>query len=300
MRFAILGPLRVDGPAGTIEIKAHKQRALLAVLLLSARDGAVAVDRLIDALWDQEPPPTAVKALQVSVSQLRRALGAETIVTQPSGYAVALAPDPLDLSRFEALVERSRHSPPEGAVELLREALALFRGPPLADVQLYGPAAGEVARLADLRLAALERRVDLELELLHGRHGELVTELETLTAEHPYRERFHAQLMLALYRAGRQADALDAYRRARAVLVDDLGLEPSPTLQRLEAAILAHDPALEVAPPAARGAAAAPAAPATAPAAPPRPPATPDAAFIRPPKAPGVEHLSSVKYASST
>jgi DNA-binding SARP family transcriptional activator len=246
MRFAILGPLRVEGPSGAIELKAHKQRALLALLLLSGRDGAVPVTRLIDALWDQEPPPTAAKALQVNVSQLRRALGAETIVTQPSGYAVRLEPGSLDLTRFEDLVARAAGAPPAVAVELLREALALFRGPPLADVLLYGPAAGEAARLADLRLAALEQRVDLDLERMRDRHGALVTELEALTAEHPYRERFHAQLMLALYRAGRQADALDAYRRARQALVGDLGLEPSPALKRLEAAILAHDPELEI------------------------------------------------------
>ncbi len=173
------------------------------MLLLAHRDEAVPVTRLIDGLWDQDPPATANKGLQIIVSQLRRAVGAETIVTRSQGYAVRLEPGALDLERFEALVERARLLPTAAAADLLREALALFRGAPLADVLLYGAAASESDRLAAQRLAALERRIDLDLEL--GRHGELVSELEALASEHPYRERFHAQLMLALYRTGRQA-----------------------------------------------------------------------------------------------
>jgi predicted ATPase len=176
---------------------------------------------------------------------LRRTLGASAIVTRSSGYAVALEPGRLDLERFEALVARAQDAPPVKAGELLREALALFRGPPLVDAPLLGPASTEADRLEGLRLAALEQRVEADLAL--GRHGAIVSELEALTAEHPYRERFHAQLMLALYRSGRQADALEAYRRARTILVEELGLDPGRDLQQLEAAILAQDPALDVA-----------------------------------------------------
>ena len=244
MEFAILGPLRVTGPDGPIEINAPKQRALLATLLVSHRSDVVSAERLIDVLWDEDPPPTAAKALQVHVSQLRRALGAETIVTRPTGYAVTLQPGELDLERFETLVDRARSAPPEQAADLLREALALFRGQPLADALLLGPASSEADRIESARLDALEQRIEHDLAL--GRHGDVAGEVESLAAEHPYRERLHAQLMLALYRSGRQADALDAFRRARHALVEDLGLDPSPELKRLEAAILAHDPALEL------------------------------------------------------
>jgi predicted ATPase/DNA-binding SARP family transcriptional activator len=245
VEFAILGPLRVTGPGGPIEINAPKQRALLATLLVSHRSDVVSAERLIDVLWDEDPPATAAKALQVHVSQLRRALGAETIVTRPTGYAVKLAPGELDLERFESLVERARRSPPEEAAQLLREALALFRGPPLTDALLLGPASNEADRIESARLDALEQRIEHDLAL--GRHADVAGELEGLAKEHPYRERLHAQLMLALYRSGRQADALDAFRRARHALVEDLGLDPSPELKRLEAAILAHDPSLELA-----------------------------------------------------
>jgi DNA-binding SARP family transcriptional activator len=166
--FAILGPLRAVGEQGPIELNAAKQRALLAMLLLAHRDGAVSPERLTDVLWGEDPPATANKALQVHISQLRRALGPEQpIVTRPSGYAVALEPGQLDLERFEALVERARSARGEGdlprAARDLREALGLFRGPPLADAPLLGPAATEPDRLAGLRLAALEERLDIEL-----------------------------------------------------------------------------------------------------------------------------------------
>src|SRR4051794_8576777 len=257
MDFALLGPLRVTGPEGPVEVRAAKQRALLAMLLLNHRDAAVSSTRLIDALWGEDPPPTAMKALQVYVSQLRRTVGGATIVTRAPGYAIDLDGGGLDLARFETLTARAAGEPPETAAATLREALALFRGPPLADAPLEGLAATEADRLEGLRLATLEQRLDLELELSGARHASLVGELEALTAEHPYRERFHAQLMLALYRSGRQADALDAYRRARHTLIEDLGLEPSRQLQQLEAAILAQDPRLDAA-------AAAPRAPAPA------------------------------------
>ena len=213
MQFGILGPLRVGGQDGAIQIGAPKQRALLAALLLAYRDDGVSMSRLIDMLWDEDPPPTATKAIQVHVSQLRRALGAGVIVTRPTGYSIG--DGDLDLARFERLVQQARGAPTAQASELLHEALALFRGPPLADAPLYGPAHGEADRLAEVRLSALERRIELDLEL--GRHAELASELEALTHEHPYRERFHAQLMVALYRAGRQADA----RLARILIETD-------------------------------------------------------------------------------
>ena len=237
-RFAILGPLRVDAVAPS----AAKHRSLLAALVLAGADGAT-LARLIDVLWDSEPPATARKALQVYASELRRAHGADVIVTRPSGYAIG--PGESDFARFEALVARAGGEAAAAAAATLREALALFRGEPLADAPLHGPAAGEAERLADLRTDVLERRIELDLAL--ARHRERVAELEALTAQHPYRERFHAQLMLALYRSGRQAEALEVYRRVRATLVEELGLEPGRELQRLEAAILAHDPALELA-----------------------------------------------------
>jgi DNA-binding SARP family transcriptional activator len=244
MEFAILGPLRVVGPDGPIEIKAPKQRSLLAMLLLEHRHDVVSAERLIDVLWGEHPPATAPKALQVLISQLRRTLGAQTIVTRSGGYAIALTDGALDLRQFEALVARARTAEPAHAANLLREALALFRGAPLADAPLMGPAVIEADRIASARVEALEQRIGHDLAL--GRHAEVIGELEGLTAEHAYRERLHAQLMLALYRSGRQADALEAYRRARHALVEDLGLDPSPELKRLEAAILSQDPALEL------------------------------------------------------
>jgi predicted ATPase/DNA-binding SARP family transcriptional activator len=247
MKFGILGPLKVDGPAGDIPVPGAKQRAVLAALLLAHRDGVVSAERLIDELWGERPPATAAKSLQVHVSQLRRLLGdGQPIVTRPTGYAVELAPGDLDLERFERWLDdarRLRHDDPRAAAETLRSALALFRGPPLADVELLGRAASEATRLEGLQLSALEDRLELDLAL--GEHAAAIPELEALVAEHPYRERLHAHLMLALYRAGRQADALDAYRRARTTLVEELGIEPGPELQRLEAGVLAQDPALE-------------------------------------------------------
>ncbi|MDA0180142.1 winged helix-turn-helix domain-containing protein [Solirubrobacter phytolaccae] len=227
-----------------IAVNAPRQRTLLAVLLLSHRHDTVTIDRLIDGLWGEHPPATAIKAAQVHISQLRRLLGPDVIVTRPNGYALAVDPEALDLARFEQLTERARGEPPERAAETLREALSLFRGAPLADALLLGPAAIEADRIEAARLDALEQRIEHDLTL--GRHAEVVPELEALAAEHAYRERFHAQLMLALYRSGRQADALDAFHRARHALVEDLGLDPSPALTRLEAQILAHDPALEL------------------------------------------------------
>ena len=247
--YAVLGPLNVSGPQGPIELKAPKQRALLAVLLLAHREESVSASRLVDELWGENPPATAAKAVQVHLSKLRSALGpGQPIVTRPSGYAVDIEPEQLDLARFEALSERARaarrNGDPHGAAQLWREGLALFRGPPLADVPLHGLAATEASRLAELEVAATEERIAVELEL--GEHLAVAGELQALVAEHPYRERLHAQLMLALYRSGRQAEALDAFRHARRTLVEDLGLEPGRELQQLETAVLAQDPALDL------------------------------------------------------
>jgi predicted ATPase/DNA-binding SARP family transcriptional activator len=247
--FGVLGPLLVSRPQGPVELKAPKQRALLAVLLLAYRSESVSAARLVDELWGESPPATAAKALQVHLSRLRSTLGPEQpIVTLPSGYAVRLEPEQLDLARFEALSERARAARREGDLEaasaLWRDALALFRGPPLADVPLLSSMAAEVGRLGELQLTAVEERIAVDLEL--GEHVAAVGELQAMVAEHPYRERLHAQLMLALYRSGRQADALDAFRHARRTLVENLGLEPGRELQQLENAVLAQDPALDL------------------------------------------------------
>jgi DNA-binding SARP family transcriptional activator len=215
-------------------------------LLLLHANRVVSRDRLIDELWDGSPPETASTALQVHVSQLRKVLGHDTIVTQAPGYLIRVEPGALDLERFESLVREAHGKQAETAAERLREALALWRGPPFADLD-DSLARPERAELEERRSSALEQRIDSDLEL--GRHGELVSELEALVREDPLRERRRAQLMLALYRSGRQADALDAYRSGRKLLADELGLEPGGELRQLEKAILEHDPAL--APPAA-------------------------------------------------
>jgi DNA-binding SARP family transcriptional activator len=223
-----------------VPLGGSKQRALLALLLLHP-NRVVSRDRLIDELWDGSPPDTASTALQVHVSQLRKALGRDTIATQAPGYLVRVEPGALDLDHFERLVKEAQGEEAEPAAKTLREALALWRGPALAD--LGDSFAGtERARLEEQRASVVEQRIDADLDL--GRHAELVPELETLVREEPLRERRRAQLMLALYRSGRQADALDTYRSGRKLLADELGLEPGGELRQLEKAILAHDPAL--------------------------------------------------------
>jgi DNA-binding SARP family transcriptional activator/tetratricopeptide (TPR) repeat protein len=233
MEFRILGPLEVWAEGDRKLDLAGKQRALLAILLLHANK-AVSTDRLIDELWDGEPPETADKALHVYVSRLRKLLGRERVQTAAPGYLLRVEPGELDLARFEQLQRDGR----------LHEALALWRGSPLADVAHERFAQGEIARLEELRLACLEERIEQDLDA--GRHTEVIGELEALVAEHPLRERLRAQLMLALYRARRQAEALTAYQAARRALVDELGLEPSPELQELERRILRQDPSLDV------------------------------------------------------
>src|SRR2546425_204298 len=256
MEFRILGPIEVWSERRQIALGGIKQRALLAVLLLH-RNEVVSIDRLIDELWNGHPPATSVKVVQVYVSQLRKALGGQRarndeegrLVTRAPGYLLRVEPDELDAERFERLVEEGRRAlgagSPRLATRTLLEALALWRGPALADFALDSFAQTEIARLEEVRLTALADRIDADLAL--GRHEQLVSELEALVAENPLRERLRGQLMLALYRAGRQADALEVYRQTREVLHGELGLDPSRALQSLERSILLQDTALELA-----------------------------------------------------
>lgn len=253
MDYRILGPLEAWTGERQLPLGGPRQRALLAILLLRANE-AVSTDRLIDELWGERPPATAANTVQVYVSQLRKTLEArDAIETRAPGYAVRVRPGELDLHRFEELAGRGRRALAGGrageAAEALRAALELWRGPALADLAFEAFAGAAVLRLEELRLAALEERLEADLAL--GRHTELVPELEAIVAEHPLRERARGQLMLALYRAGRQADALDAFQEARRTLVDELGIEPGPALKQLERAILTHDASLEL--PAATG-----------------------------------------------
>src|SRR5215218_7153273 len=234
MEFRLLGSFEVCERGQPLEVGAGKQRALLALLLLRAGE-VVSTDRLIDALWEEDPPASALNSVHVYVSQLRKALGNSRLTTRGHGYLLALEPEQLDLGRFERLLAEGRQllaeGEPERAAEALRAALALWRGPALSDFESEPFARGEIARLEELHLDALEERIEADLAL--GRHAELVSELEGLVREHPLRERLRAQLMLALYRSGRQAEALAAYQDARRTLVDELGVEPGRTLREL-------------------------------------------------------------------
>jgi DNA-binding SARP family transcriptional activator len=251
--FRILGPLEVWDADRPLPLGGAKQRALLALLLLRANE-VLSRDRLIDELWGERPPETATTALQVYVSQLRKALAAagedarRRLATQAGGYVLALTPDELDATRFERLLAEAREclarGDPAEAAASLHEALALWRGPALADFAYEPFAQAEIARLEELRLACLEERIEADLAL--GRQADVVGELEALVVQKPLRERLRGQLMVALYRSGRQAEALEAYQAARRVLVDELGIEPSPALQRLEKAILVQDTSLEL------------------------------------------------------
>jgi DNA-binding SARP family transcriptional activator len=242
MEFLLLGPLEVVDAGRPVRIRGLKERSVLALLLL-ARGRVVSVSHLLDSIWENEPA-SGRKSLQVRVAGLRKVLGADRIVSSPSGYRLRVELGEFDLDRFEALSA-------EGGAENLRAALELWRGAALVE---FGDAAWATApalRLEELRLAALERRIDAELEA--GRHRELAAELDLLVAEHPLRERFWAQRMLALYRAGRQGEALETYRSARRRLVEELGVEPGRALQELERAILTHARSLEVAEPSVGG-----------------------------------------------
>jgi DNA-binding SARP family transcriptional activator len=249
MEFRILGPLEVWDGEGEVSLGGPKPRALLAGLLLHPNE-VVSADRLIDELWGEDSPEDAAAALRVNVSRLRKALAQDVLTTRSPGYVIRVEPDELDLHRFEHLVDEGRSLLARGlaadAAERLNDALSLWRGPALADFAYESFAQAAIARLEEIRLAAVELRIDADLAL--GRHAELVGELEALVAEHPLRERLRRCLMTALYQSGRQADALDAYQDARRALVDELGIDPSPALQELERAILRQEPALNVVP----------------------------------------------------
>lgn len=257
MDFRLLGPLEVRGLDGLLRIRSAKERALLGLLLLRANQ-FVSCDLLIDELWGEHPPTTAKHTLEVHVSRLRRALAVggngSMIESFPGGYRVRVAEDALDVLRFERLLKEGRSELDAGALETaeqrLEAALALWRGPALADLADEPFSEVEAQRLEELRLAALEARLEVALRL--GRHAELVGELQSQVADHPHHERLRAQLMLALYRSGRQADALATYREGRRRLVDELGIEPSRELQELEQGILRQDPTLELRPTAAK------------------------------------------------
>jgi DNA-binding SARP family transcriptional activator len=258
--FAILGPLEAraakagsvvgnaDGarpedraplaPGEPIPLGGPKQRALLAMLLLEA-GRVVSTDRLLEALWEENPPATAVSSLQNFVAQLRKALGADVIETRAPGYLVRLEPEQLDVARVRSLVDAARASEPVQRAALLDEALGLWRGEPLAEFRYEAFAREEIARLEEFRLTLAEERAEAQLAI--GANAEVVAELEALVRANPLRERLRAQLMLALYRSGRQAQALDVYREGREQLVEELGLEPSPLLRGVHASILRQE-----------------------------------------------------------
>jgi DNA-binding SARP family transcriptional activator len=248
LRFRVLGPLEVLDEHGPLRLGGPRQRATLAILLLNA-NRVVPVERLADDLYAGRPPVSAVTQVQRQVSELRRLLGsAEAIETRPPGYALVVREEDFDLARFERLTSEAESARLRrdfgSAAALLEEALALWRGPPLADLAHEPYARAPVERLEELHLAALEQRIDADLAL--GRHASLVAELEALGAEHPLRERLRGQQMLALYRSGRQVEALDVYRATRQQLVSSFGIEPSTGLRAIERAILAHDSSLDV------------------------------------------------------
>jgi len=259
MDFRILGPLEVDQEGRELPLGGRQQRALLALLLLRANE-VVRVDEIIDELWPEAPPPSATRSVHALVSRLRRLLeggqadardGDEddtgVLLARAHGYLLRVAPGELDLHRFQSLLDEGRDALAAGqadvAARTLREALAIWRGPPLAEFASNSFAMAEIARLNELRLSALEERI--EADLAAGRSSELVAELEALVAAQPLRERLRGQLMLALYRCGRQAEALQLYQDTRRLLVGELGIEPSQALQRLEQAILRQEESLE-------------------------------------------------------
>jgi WD40 repeat protein/DNA-binding SARP family transcriptional activator len=252
MRFGVLGPLEVRADGEQLAIRGVKERRLLG-LLLSRANSVVPVDNIFEALWGTEPPPSAAKSVQVYAVRVRKMLEpngrpaeGSLVSRRGAGYMLRAARDQVDALRFADLMARAREAGDAGArdiaAQVLREALGLWRGSAYADFQdtLFG--AAEAARLEEMRLAAVEARIDADLAL--GRHTEVIAELESLVREHPLRERLWAQLMIAFYRGGRQSDALLAFRRARGGLVEEIGVEPGPELQALETAVLEHDPGL--------------------------------------------------------
>jgi WD40 repeat protein/DNA-binding SARP family transcriptional activator/class 3 adenylate cyclase/tRNA A-37 threonylcarbamoyl transferase component Bud32 len=246
MQFRILGPLEVEAGAGPLPLGGPKQRAVLAHLLIRANE-LVPADTLIDEIWGDEPPSAVRSTLQGYVSHLRRAIGHDRILSQTPGYRLKLDPSELDSIRFDTLLKDARRALPKDpgvAASVLDEALQLWRGSPLSDVAQERSLLAEAARLDELRLVATEERFDALMAI--GEHALIIGELETLISREPLRERLWGQLMVALYREGRQADALNAFQRAREVLADELGIDPSPELVRLHERILKQDPALDL------------------------------------------------------
>ena len=246
MQFRLLGPLEVSDEGRDVPLGGPKQRLVLAQLLLHAGH-PVSTERLIDALWSEEPPDSARNTLQTYVRHLRKALGADRIETRGAGYAVITHDGEVDAERFVDLVDRAREArpgDPVAAVDLLERALGLCRGPALDDLATHPGLQPDITRLEELRLAALEERIDAEIEL--GRHAQVVGELEALVRRHPLRERFWALLMTALYLCGRQADALAMFRTASTLLLEEYGIDPSPELRVLHERILRQDGNLEV------------------------------------------------------
>ena len=257
LEFRILGPLDVVDESGSVDLGGPRQRATLAILLLNA-NRVVSVDRLADDLYAGAAPVTALKQVQRQISELRKALGSESVIeTRSPGYVIRLASEQLDLAVFERLAVEASESQAAGDAEragsLLREALDLWRGEALADLSYELFARAPIERLEEIRLLVLEQRIAVDLAL--GHHAQLIPELEQLVVGHPLRERFRGQLMLALYGSGRQAEALEAYRQAREALVEECGIEPGSALRQLERQILEQDPSLELQPGASRAAA---------------------------------------------
>jgi len=244
MDFRILGPLEAWDGDRQLDLGGAKRRAVLALLVLHANE-VVGSDRLIDQLWGEKAPRNAAAALHTHVSRLRKELGVEVVVTRAWGYVLRTEAGAIDLERFERDVADGENLPARERAEKLRDALALWRGSPLEDLAFEPALASEITRLEEMRLAVLENRIDADLET--GNHGAIIGELESLIAPNPLRERLRGQLILALYRGGRQAEALEVYRETRRVLADELGLEPGPELRGLERAILRHDPSLAAA-----------------------------------------------------
>jgi len=244
--IGILGPVEATAGQRTIALGGSKARALLSILALHLNE-AVSTDSLIEGLWGSDPPPTAPKMLQVQISRLRRSLEpVDVLLTRAPGYLLQVAPEQVDLHRFEVRVAAARRiapTEPDRAADELRDALGLWRGAPLSDVAGEPFTTWAIPRLEELRLAVIEERIDLDLRA--GRHQQLVGELRNLVDRHPFRERFAGQLMLALYRTGRQADALEVFHRLRRRLADELGIEPGTDLQRLQRDVLQQDPGLD-------------------------------------------------------
>jgi DNA-binding SARP family transcriptional activator len=238
LEFRILGPFEVTDVTGPVALGGHRQKALLAALLLEA-GRVVPTDRLVDLLYGEQAPKTATTSLQNSISRLRRALGPDVLETRPPGYVLRVEPEQIDARRFESQLNAARRAEPADRRELLVRALSTWRGPALAEFAFEQFAQAEIRHLEELRVVALEQRIEADLEL--GRHGEVVGELEALVEQHPLRETFRRQLMLALYRSGRQAEALEAYQAARTRFVDELGIEPGPELRNLQSEILRHE-----------------------------------------------------------